>query len=433
MRLRGATGQEKAEAMGQRAKGLTAAFVERGTTPGRYGDGDGLYLLVRSRASKFWIFRFTRQGRMREMGLGRAAGRNAVKLAQARAKARELHAIVREGRDPLGERDAQKAERAADAAKSKAAAVTFDTVADMYVRAHEAAWRDPRHQRQWRSSLSRYVTPIIGDMAVGEVNTGAVMRIIEPLWGEKTETGSQVRGRIECILDYAKARGWREGENPARWRGHLDKLLPQRRKAQRVEHYAALDWREVGAFMARLQQLNTIPALCLEFAILTAARSGEVRGARWDEFDLAHGVWTIPGERMKSGREHRASLSEPAMAVLRQMAKFGSNPADLVFPGARTGSVMSDVTLSLVVRAAGGAGATVHGFRSTFRDWCAEVTNYPRELAEAALAHVVSNKVEAAYQRGDLLERRRRLMRDWGEFCSREPVAGEVVTLHGMG
>jgi integrase len=230
-------------------------------------------------------------------------------------------------------------------------------------------------------------------------------------------------------LDYAKARAWREGENPARWRGHLDKLLPQRRKAQRVEHYAALDWRAVGAFMTRLRQLSSLPAKALEFLILTAARSGEVRGARWEEVDLAHGVWTIPGERMKSGREHRSPLSEPAMVVLRQMAQFGSNPADLVFPGARTGSVMSDVTLSLVVREAGGDGATVHGFRSTFRDWCAEATGHPRELAEAALAHTLSDKVEAAYQRGDLLERRRRLMSEWAAFCGKVMTAGEVVTL----
>ena len=266
-------------------------------------------------------------------------------------------------------------------------------------------------------------------MPVALVDTGAVMKLLEPLWREKTETASRTRGRIEAILDYAKARGWREGENPARWRGHLDHLLPRRSKAQRVEHYAALDWRKVGAFMAELRQVNSIPARCLEILILTAARSSEARRMRWHEVDLAHGVWTIPATRMKSGREHRTPLSEPAIAVLRDMTQFGSRPDDLVFPSARSGAAISDVTLTKAVRDAGEHGATVHGFRSTFRDWCAEATNYPRELAEAALAHALSDKVEAAYQRGDLLERRRRLMADWSAFLSRSMAAGAVVTL----
>ena len=415
--------------MPQRAKGLTAAQVEKGTTPGRFGDGGGLYLLVRSREAKFWLFRYTRHGKMREMGLGSAAGRNAIRLAQARAKAREFHAIVREGRDPLAEREAAKAKADADAAIARAAAVTFAQAADMYVGSHERGWRSDRHAQQWRSSLDRYVLPTLGAVSVGEVDTGAVAKILEPLWREKTETASRLRGRIELILASATARGWRSGANPARWRGHFDQLLPKRSKAQRVEHYAALPWREVGAFMTRLRQLNGIPAKALELAILTAARSGEVRRARWSEIDLDHAVWTIPGERMKSGREHRAPLSEPAMAILREMAQFGSAPHDLVFPGARTGSVMSDVTLSKVVGEAVGDGATVHGFRSTFRDWCAETTNYPRELAEAALAHVLADKVEGAYQRGDLLAKRRAMMEAWAAFCGQPMVAGEVVRL----
>jgi integrase len=414
--------------MPQRARGLTAAQVEKGTTPGRFGDGGGLYLLVRSREAKFWLFRYTRHGKLREMGLGPAAGRTAVKLAQARLNAGKLRAIVREGRDPLAEREAEKAKKDADAAAAKAGAITFAQVTDMFLAAHERGWGNPKHRQQWRNTLRDYVLPAIGETPVGAVDTGAIMKIIEPLWLTKTETASRVRGRIEAILDYGKARGWREGENPARWRGHVDQLLPPRAKVQHVEHHAALPWREIGAFMMRLRRSSGVSARCLEFAILTAARSGEVRGAQWDEIDLDHAVWTVPAERMKGGREHRAPLSEPAMAVLREMEQFGAE--GFVFPGLKAASGLSDVALAKAVDTAGGDGATVHGFRSTFRDWCAEATNTPRELAEAALAHALTDKVEAAYQRGDLIERRRRLMSDWAAFCSREMRPGEVVTLH---
>jgi integrase len=417
--------------MPRRAKGLTAAQVERGTKPGRYGDGAGLYLLVRSRQAKFWLFRYTRSGKMREMGLGPAKGRTAVSLSQARAKATQLHSAVRDGRDPLAEREAEKARAQADAAKAIAAAMTFGEVADMYIAAHEAAWRSPKHHQQWRNTLSDYVLPAIGDLPVGSVDTGTVMKIIEPLWRFKTETASRVRGRIEAVLDYAKARRWRDGENPARWRGHLDHLLPGRSKVQRVAHHAALPWRETGAFMQRLRQNSGVGARCLEFLVLTACRSGEVRGARWDEIDLAHAVWTIPAQRMKAGREHRVPLSEQAIGVLRAMAQLGTK--GFVFPGLKTASALSDVALTKAVNVAGGSGATVHGFRSTFREWCAETTNYPRELAEAALAHTLKDRVEAAYQRGDLLEKRRRLMTDWALFCGREMVAGAVVALRPAG
>jgi integrase len=413
--------------MPRRAKGVTAAQVERTTRPGRYGDGAGLYLLVRSKQSKFWLFRYTRAGRMREMGLGPASGRTAVKLATARARALELHAAVREGRDPLAEREAEKVKRDADAAKVQAGAITFAQVADMFLNAHEASWRNPKHRQQWRNTLRDYVLPEIGGLPVGSVETGAVVKIIEPLWRDKTETAARVRGRIESILDYAKARGWREGENPARWRGHLAQLLPARAKVARVEHHAALPWRKAGAFMMRLRQHSGISTRALEFLILTASRSGEVRGARWDEIDLEHAVWTVPAGRIKGGREHRVPLSEQAVAVLHEMAQLGTE--GFVFPGLKDGSALSDVALTKAVDVAGGNGATVHGMRSTFRDWCAEATNYPRELAEAALAHALKDKTEAAYQRGDLLEKRRRLMTDWATFCAKPMPAGEVVTL----
>jgi integrase len=417
--------------MPQRAKGLTAVLVEKGTKPGRYGDGAGLYLLVRSRHAKFWLFRYTRSGKLREMGLGPAKGRTAVSLSAARAKASQLHAVVREGRDPLAEREAEKARAQADVAKAKVAAMTFGEVADMYIAAHEASWRSPIHRRQWRNTLDQYVRPVLGEMPVTYVDTSDVMHILEPLWREKTETGSRVRGRIEAVLDYAKARRWREGENPARWRGHLDQLLPKRSKVQRVAHHQALPWREIGAFVERVRQNSSMSARCLEFLILTACRSGEVRGARWDEIDVEHAMWTIPEQRIKAGREHRVPLSEPAMAVLREMAQFGNE--GFVFPGLKAASALSDVALAKAVDDAGGNGATVHGMRSTFRDWCAETTNYPRELAEAALAHTLRDKTEAAYQRGDLLEKRRRLMAEWAAFCGREMVAGAVVTLRSAG
>jgi integrase len=413
--------------MPRRAKGLTAAQVDKGTKPGRYGDGAGLYLLVRSRHSKFWLFRFTRGGKMREMGLGPATGRAAVSLATARAKARALHEAVRDGRDPLAERKAEKAKAEADVAKAQVGAITFVEVANMFMAAHEASWRNPKHRQQWHNTLRDHVLPAIGDLPVGSVDTGGVMKIIEPLWRKKTETASRVRGRIEAVLDYAKARGWREGENPARWRGHLDQLLPTRSKVQRVEHHAALPWREIGAFMHRLRQNSGISARCLEFLILTACRSGEVRGARWDEIDLTQRVWTIPAQRMKAGREHRVPLSKPAMAMLRDMAQLGTE--GFVFPGLKTGAALSDRALTKAVHEACGNGATVHGFRSSFRDWCAETTNYPRELAETALGHVLRDKVESAYQRSDLLERRRGLMAHWASFCGREMIASAVVAL----
>jgi integrase len=437
--------------MPRRAKGLTAAFVEKGTKPGRYADGIGLHLKVRSAEAKFWLFLFpgsswrvTRSGKKqrktREMGLGPAMGRNKVSLSQARAKARELHAIVREGRDPLDERDAEKAKADAEASKAKAAGMTFGEVADMYIAAHEAAWRNPKHRKQWRATLDQYAIPAIGNLPVNRVDTGAVIKIIEPLWRDKTETASRVRGRIEAVLDYAKARGWREGENPARWRGHLDHLLPKRSKVRRVEHHAALPWQEVGAFMQRLRFTFSVSARCLEFLILTAARSGEVRGARWNEIDLDHAVWTVPAERIKGGREHRVPLSPPAMAVLREMAQLSTE--GFVFPGLKTALTLRNVVLTDMVHATGGNGATVHGFRSTFRDWCGECTNFPRELAELALAHKtfvddagreVGGQTELAYRRGNQLERRRALMQAWATFCGKPMAASTVVPLRAAG
>jgi integrase len=414
----------------RRARGITAAQVEKGTKRGRYGDGAGLYLLVRSKESKYWLFRYRRGSKLKEMGLGPARGRTAVMLSAARAKARELHEAVRDGRDPLEERRAAKDQADADAAKAKTAGMTFAQVADLYVAAHGAGWRSPKHRKQWRVSLDQHVMPALGDLPVSSIDTGMLIQILEPLWRTKTETAARLRARIEAVLDYAKVRTWRDGENPARWRGHLDQLLPKRSKVRRVQHHAALPWREVGGFVQRLRCNFSVQSLCLQFLILTAARSSEARGARWSEVDINHAVWVIPANRMKGGREHRVPLSEPALDVLRKMAEFGSE--GFVFPGLNTASSLSPMTLARLIDATGGAGATVHGFRSCFRDWAGEATNYPREVAEAALAHALEDKTEAAYQRGDLLERRRRLMADWATFCDRPMVAGGVVQLRSV-
>jgi integrase len=416
--------------MPRQAAGLSAAKVAK-AKPGRYADGGQLYLFVRGPEQKFWVFRYTRDGRMREAGLGPAAGKAAVSLAEARERARIFRDMLFRGLDPLEERNAQKAARQAQAALAQAKGTTFADVAERYIDAHEAAWRNSKHRAQWRATLRDYVLPVIGAMPVAAVDVGAVMKILEPLWQSRPETASRVRGRIESILDFAKVGGQRDGENPARWRGHLDHLLPNRSKVRAVKHFAALPWREIGAFMAKLREQSSVAARCLEFTLLTATRSGESRGARWSEIDWEGSTWAIPAARMKAGREHRIPLSEPAMAVLRHMASIRADLRleALIFPGGRTGQTLSDVSMTRAIRVTG-ASSTVHGLRSSFRDWAGESTNFPREVCEAALAHTVGSAVKAAYRRGDALEKRRRLMEAWAAFCARQTSAGKVVQLN---
>ena len=392
---------------------LTAARV-RTAPPGRYGDGNGLYLHVRAGTagpSRAWVFRYRMPGgKLRDMGLGAT---DTLPLAEARQRAIELMRRVRAGTDPLAERDAARAE-----ARQAEAAMTFGDVAGLYIAAHEAGWRNAKHRAQWTSTLESYAFPVLGALPIGAVDTGAVMRCLEPIWREKSETASRVRGRIESVLDFATARGWRSGDNPARWRGHLDNLLPARAKVARVEHHPALPWREVAAFMASLGAQEGVSALALRFLILTATRTRETLGARWSEIDLAEKVWTVPADRMKAGREHRVPLSDGALSVLAEAAKLRADPdADgFVFPGARDGKPLSDMALLMLLRPMERGDLTAHGFRSTFRDWAGEATNHPREVAEAALAHTIKDKAEAAYARGDLMEKRRRLMADWAMF-----------------
>ncbi len=418
--------------MPKKAVGLTAAKV-RTAKPGRYVDGDGLMLFVRSPDARFWLLRYSHGGKRREAGLGRAGeGKSAVPLAMAREAAAKMRGLLKAGLDPLVHREAEAARQKAAAQQAAAQGVTFRSVADLYMGAHDAGWRNPKHRAQWRSTLATYAFPHFGDLPAGAVGTEHVMAALDPIWTAKPETATRVRGRIEAVLDYATARGWRSGENPARWRGHLANLLPARGKVARVEHHAALPWREVGAFMAALREreASSVAALALRFAILTAARSGEVMGARWAEIDLAEAVWTVPGARMKAGREHRVPLAGDAVNVLQQAAALRtSNAADaFVFPGQRPGKGLSVMALAMTLRRMDREDLTVHGFRSTFRDWCAEATNYDRDTAEAALAHTLRDKVEAAYRRGDLFDKRRRLMEEWATFCGRPAATTGIVT-----
>lgn len=397
---------------------LSALAIKR-LGPGRYGDGGGLWLQVRNEKHRSWLFRYTpHTGQDRWMGLGSAFD---VSLADAREAARVYRNAVREGRDPIDER-----RQAKHARRSAAQAVTFAGAADRYLAAHSATWRNEKHRWQWRQTLD-VACRQIGSRPVQDVTTHDVMQVLEPIWHDKPETASRLRGRIESVIDYAAAHGWRSGDNPARWRGHLAKLLPAPNRIARVQHHPALPWREIGTFMDELRHQEGVSALALRFTILTAARTGEAIGARWREIDFR--TWAVPGDRMKAGKEHRVPLSEPVMDLLEQTAVFGTNPDAFVFPGKTPGMPLSNMAMTMLLRRMGRPDLTVHGFRSTFRDWCAEATNYPREVAEAALAHVITNQVEAAYRRSDLFEKRRRLMDDWAAFCSRPAIAGEVVPL----
>ncbi len=392
------------------------------TKPGRYGDGGGLWLQVRDLEHRSWLFRYKLAGRARQMGLGPV---ELVSLAEARDAALEARKLVFKGIDPIDHRNAAKA------VQQKVEAVfTFQQVAERYVAAHERGWRNEKHRYQWGATLKNLCYPILGAKPVDQVDTGLVMRVLDGLWQEKPETASRVRGRIESILDYAKARGWRTGENPARWKGHLENLLPKRSKVAQVKHHAALPWNETGPFMKGLRAAEAVSGRALEFTILTAARTGETLGARWSEIDLETRTWTIPAERMKAGQEHRVPLTDRAIQILEAVAPFRTANTSFVFPGARSGASLSQMALVMALRRLGRGDITVHGFRSTFRDWAAESTNYPREVAEAALAHTLRDKVEAAYRRSDLFDKRRQLMEEWDEFCARTArPAGQVVPM----
>jgi len=411
-------------------RGLIALDVERAKKSGYYSDGGGLYLLVGPRGTKSWIFRYRvpapdkpRGSRLRYMGLGSC---ETYTLAEARERAREFRKLRDQGKDPVEMRKANRQQIQLEAAK----AMTFKQSAEAYIKAHCSGWRNPKHAAQWPSTLNTYVYPVFGDLPVQAVDVGLVMKVLEPIWTVKPETAGRVRGRIESVLDWATARGYRQGENPARWRGHLENLLPKRSKVRRVEHHAALPYAEISTFMAELRRQEGVGARALAFAILTAARTGEGIGVRWSEICLAERLWTIPAPRMKAGKEHRVPLSDRAIEILEEMQEV--RQSDYVFPGAKSRRPLSNMVFLMLLRRMGRGDLTAHGFRSTFSDWCSERTNFPAEVREMALAHAVGDKVEAAYRRGDLFQKRRQLMESWARFCTAPPAAGGKVLSIGQ-
>lgn len=401
---------------------LTAARTAALKDPGRYPDGNGLYLQISRWGTKSWLLRFQLAGRSREMGLG-ALG--VVGLKEAREKARAAHLLLIDGTDPIEARDAKKAALRAETAKR----ITFKEAAEKYVAAHRAGWRNEKHGDQWEATLKTYAYPIIGNLGVADIETGHVIRVLEPIWATKTDTASRLRGRIEAVLDWAKARRFRDGENPARWKGHMKSLLPAKQKVKRVRHQPAMPFAEVPTYLAKLRGMKSISSRALEFTILTAARTSEALQAKWDEFDLSSGVWTVPAERMKAGREHRVPLSARALEIIAALPRVKGSP--FVFQGQKPKTPISNMAMLQALRGYKGGGLTVHGFRSSFRDWAGEKTEFPRELAEAALAHVVGDAAEKAYRRGDALERRRPLMEAWATYCIPPVRSAEIFTLEG--
>jgi integrase len=369
---------------------------------GRNSDGGGLYLNVGPSGGKSWLFMWVVAGKRREMGLGAYP---AVSLATARTMAAACREAVAAGRDPINERDRE-------------AEPTFADAAEKFIGSMEGGWRNEKHREQWRSTLKTYCETI-SEKRVSLVDTADVLAILTPIWSTVPETASRVRGRIERVLDFAKAKGWRSGENPALWRGHLKNVLPARQRLSRG-HHAAMSYADVPGFMVRVRGAEAMAARALELAILTAARSGEVLGARWPEFDLEAAVWTIPAERMKAGREHRVPLPKQAVTMLQSLHEVRGSDDAYVFPGERKGRPLSGMAMAMLLRRLK-VDVTAHGFRSSFRDWAGDATSFPREIAEAALAHAVGDATEAAYRRSDALARRRKLMEAWASYISAAP------------
>jgi integrase len=398
---------------------LTARKVVGAKQPGYYGDGAGLYLQVSKYGTRSWVFRYMLGGRLREMGLCSA---NIITLKLARELVRECREQLIKGNDPIEVRRAKR-----DAARVKEAGrITFQQAAEQYISAHSSSWKNGKHRDQWKATLETYAYPVMGKLPVDAIDLPHVLKVLEPIWTTKTETASRLRGRIERILSWATVRKYRKGENPARWTGHLDEMLPSRQKLRKARHHPAMPFAELPAFMEQLRQTKVVSARALEFTILTAARTSEVIGAKWSE--ITDGMWTIPGERMKGGKEHTIPLSKRAVEMLKALPR----EAEYVFPGGRAGSPLSNMAMLELLRGMRGHGLTVHGFRSTFRDWAGDQTNFAREVIEAALAHRLKDKAEAAYRRSDALEKRRRLMEAWARYCSSAANGtSEVVALHG--
>lgn len=395
-------------------KELSALEVKRLTAPGKYAVGTvpGLYMWVRDTGTKNWLLRVVAGGKRSDIGLG---GFPAVSLADAVKRARDMREGIAKGVNPLAEKKA-----------AKATALTFEKAAEQYIALHRAGWKNVKHAQQWTKTLEAYVFPHFGSMPVKDIDTPHVLAVLQPHWNTKNETMVRVRNRIELVLSWAMASGHRErGLNPAAWRGHLDQALPKPSRVNGRKHHPALPWRELPALMQKLTTVEGMSARCLEFTILTACRSGEARGATWDEIELAKKVWSIPGARMKAGRPHRVPLSDQAVKLLRALPRVDDEP--LVFVGRNAGTALSDMSMTALLRRHS-PGVTTHGFRSSFRDWAAETTNYPNEVCEMALAHAVGDAVEAAYRRSDLFEKRAALMQDWANFATK-PEAAKVLSM----
>lgn len=396
----------------QLAGKLTALDVKRKRKRGMHGDGHGLYLQVHDGGSKSWVLRYKINGKSRHLGLGAV---HTIGLAEVRIRAADARRQLIDGHDPITTQ--QNARIAARLAAAKT--ISFDQAAEKYIKAHSAGWKNAKHADQWTSTLRTYASPVFGSLPVSAVDGGFVMRVIEPIWKTKTETASRLRARVEAVLDFARVKGYRYGENPARWEGNLDQLLPSPNKVTKVVHHAALPYAALPGFMLKLRTIDSVPARALEFAILTALRTKEVIGARWDEIDGA--VWTIPADRMKGGKEHQVPLSDAALAVLKTMRAISTG--DYVFPGRTGNKPLTNMAMLMVLRRMGHGDLTVHGFRSCFRVWAAEQTSFPSEVAEAALAHTVSSKVIGAYLRTSFFDRRVELMAAWAAYCVQRPAA----------
>jgi len=403
---------------------LSPLMVSKLRKPGYYCDGAGLYLQVARGGSKSWVFRYVISGKAREMGLGSCI---TFTLAEARQRAAAQRKQLADGIDPIEAKRGNLLEQRLTAAK----VITFDKAAEGFIEANQSGWRSRKHGDQWRNTLATYASPVIGDLPVSEITTAMVMKVLQPIWATKTETATRVRGRIEKVLDWSKVQGYRSGENPAAWKGNLAEALPKPSKVADAGHHAALPWAEMGQFMQTLRAMPGAGSLAMQLIILTATRTSEVIEAKWNEFDLEAGLWVIPKGRMKGFREHRVPLSRQALLVLERV-KWDNRTSEFVFPSTKPDKAISNMTCLAALRRMGRTDLTVHGFRSTFRDWAAESTAYPRDVCEMALAHAIEDKSEAAYRRGDLLDKRARLMNEWATFCDAVRNSGDVVSINRL-
>jgi len=405
--------------MAKKSEQLTALKVKKLKEAGSYPDGQGLYLQLSQSGNKTWFYRYQKDGKGRKHGLGSYP---TVTLDMARKKATACRILRDKGIDPIE----YKKQQTLDEELKKLKGVTFEECAINYIDSHKAGWKNRKHEQQWRNTLKTYAYPYIGKLAVKSIDTGLVLKVLEPIWYEKTETATRVRQRIENILDWAKVRKYRTGENPALWRGHLDKTLPKPTKVQKVKHFNAMPYVDVPKYFQKIRKTETLAAKALAFIILTASRNGEARGAMWAEIDLKKGIWELPAERMKADRPHRVPLSKEAIKVLKEAKKFSHD--EYVFTGLKKNKPISEAAIRNLIRT-DHSEVTIHGFRSSFRDWCAEMTNYPREVAEAALAHTLKDKTEAAYQRGDIFVKRKKLMDAWANYCLKSDKSAKVVPI----